>query len=62
MLLVYLDVMECVTCQATDQDRRLEKCPICFKQVCEECAIRSYGRCFCSKRCADQFFFGYDDE
>jgi hypothetical protein len=54
--------MDCTVCQASDLDRRLEKCPICFKWVCEECAIRSYGRCFCTKLCADQFFFGDDDE
>ena len=47
---------------AVIRDHPKEKCPICFKQVCEECAIRSYGRCFCSKRCADTFFFGDDDE
>ena len=54
--------MECVVCQATDQDRRLEKCPICFKLICENCALRLYGRTFCGRRCADQFFFGDDDE
>jgi hypothetical protein len=54
--------MECIQCQATDKDRRLEKCPMCFKLVCEECAIRLYGRTFCTRTCADQFFFGDDDE
>jgi hypothetical protein len=54
--------MECVGCQVSDQDSRLGKCPICFKWVCDNCAVRTFGRAFCSKKCADQFFFGDDDE
>jgi hypothetical protein len=54
--------MECIACQKSEEDARLEKCPICFKWVCEDCGNRSFGRVFCSKRCADQFFFGDDDE
>jgi hypothetical protein len=59
--------MECVVCkigdqELRDQERRLLKCPICFKNVCESCSHRNMGRDFCSKRCADQFFFGDDDD
>jgi hypothetical protein len=54
--------LNCLTCQKDDQETTLHKCPICFKLVCDNCAIRSYGRIFCTKRCADQFFFGDDDE
>ena len=54
--------MECVACQIDDKERRLAKCPICFKWVCEECAVRSYGRMFCARKCADAFFFGDDEE
>jgi hypothetical protein len=54
--------MSCVVCQKDDQETNLYKCPICFKLVCSNCANLSYGRQFCSKRCADQFFFGDDDE
>jgi hypothetical protein len=53
---------ECVVCKASDQERRVNKCPICFKLVCESCSHRTMGRDFCSKRCADQFFFGDDDD
>jgi hypothetical protein len=52
----------CVTCQKSEEEVTLHKCPICFKLVCNDCAKREYGRVFCSKRCADQFFFGDDDE
>ena len=54
--------MICVICQKDDQEVTLYKCPICFKLVCTECTKREYGRTFCSKRCADLFFFGDDDE
>ncbi|HEY7515343.1 MAG TPA: hypothetical protein VIC87_12740 [Vicinamibacteria bacterium] len=54
--------MNCSICQKDDQETTLHKCPICFKLACENCTIRSYGRTFCTKRCADQFFFGDDDE
>jgi hypothetical protein len=52
----------CVNCQKSEEEVTLHKCPICFKLVCNDCAKREYGRVFCSKRCADQFFFGDDDE
>jgi hypothetical protein len=35
---------------------KLTKCAICLKLVCEQCAIRNYGRIFCSKRCSLSFF------
>src|SRR6266581_8175007 len=54
--------MDCATCQMSDQDHHLNKCPICFKWVCDGCAVHSFGRLFCSKKCSDQFFFGDDDE
>ena len=54
--------MECISCQKTDQDDRLNKCPICFKLTCDNCGVHAFGRIFCSKRCSDQFFFGDDDE
>ena len=54
--------MDCVVCHIDEQERQLYKCPICFKRVCENCAHRSMGRDFCSKLCAQQFFFGDDDE
>jgi hypothetical protein len=54
--------MDCVACQLSDLDRRLNKCPICFTWVCDECAHKSFGRLFCSKKCSDQFFFGDDED
>jgi hypothetical protein len=54
--------VECIGCQKSDLEFRLNKCPICFKLICDECSFRSFGRSFCSRKCSDQFFFGDDDE
>ena len=54
--------MNCVGCAKEDQEVELFKCPICFKSACDSCANRAFGRVFCSKRCADLFFFGDDDD
>jgi hypothetical protein len=57
--------MECITCrkdEAVEETLRLNKCPICFKQVCDDCAVRNFGRLFCSKLCSNQFFFGDDED
>jgi hypothetical protein len=54
--------MQCTVCEKDEVEATLSKCPICFKWVCQECGTREYGRLFCSRRCADQFFFGEDEE
>jgi len=55
-------VTSCVVCQKSEEEKSLQKCPICFTWVCLDCGKREYGRTFCSKRCADAFFHGDDDE
>jgi hypothetical protein len=55
-------MQSCVRCGKEDAEVfRLVKCPVCFKMVCEECAVRLYGRYFCSHACATNFFFDVDD-
>ena len=54
--------MNCPSCQKDEQDTLLNKCPICFKWVCDNCAVRSFGRAFCQRKCADAFFWGDEDE
>ena len=54
--------MECVGCAVDDRENHLNKCPICFKWACDNCAFHSFGRLFCSKKCSEQFFFGDEDE
>ena len=53
--------IQCAGCEKTLDDGRLYKCPICFKYFCHECATNRGGRLFCSKYCADFFFFGDGD-
>lgn len=40
----------------------LRECAICRTLFCPSCAIRGYGREFCSARCRDYFFFGDGEE
>jgi hypothetical protein len=35
---------------------------ICRSLFCQECAVRDYGRQFCSLRCRGFFFYGDGDE
>ena len=53
--------MECCNCNTSDEETELKKCPICFKFFCGECATNRGGRLFCSKHCADFYFYG-DEE
>jgi hypothetical protein len=49
-------------CGASEEERRTQKCPICFKRFCEECAVSVSGRTFCSRFCGEYFFFGGEDD
>ena len=53
---------QCVRCQVTSEERRLRKCVICFRYYCDECLVDRGGRTFCSKQCADFFFFGDEED
>ncbi len=56
------ETMNCIECQKDEMEATLNKCPICFKWICNNCGNSSMGRIFCSKRCADGFFFGDEDD
>jgi len=55
-----------VVCIKCGQDEtgvfRIVRCPACFKDICESCAIRYNGRYFCSHECSVTFFWDYGDE
>ena len=51
----------CKTCNKTESDTSLYRCPICYKHVCGEHAFNFSGRIFCDKHCADYFFFADED-
>jgi len=55
-------IMNCIECQKDEMESTITKCPICFKWICNDCGNKSMGRVFCSKRCAEQFFFADDDD
>jgi hypothetical protein len=53
---------ECHECHKSDEETKLEKCPICFKYFCEDHAYHRSGLRFCSSGCAEYFFFSDPDE
>lgn len=57
-----MDNKQCWRCGTSEEERSLRKCVICFKLYCNECQADRNGRTFCSKSCADYFFFGDDDD
>ncbi len=52
--------VKCHHCEKTSLEVHLAKCPICHRSFCEEHSYTWSGRTFCSRGCADHFFF--DDE
>ena len=56
------DESVCCSCSEPRENATLSKCPVCFRRFCEEHAHAMSGRQFCSKRCAQYFFFGDPDD
>lgn len=54
--------MACESCGANEEELHTQKCPICYKRFCDECAHSMSGRIFCSRFCAEYFFFGGEDD
>lgn len=52
----------CSKCSEAPKALRLLKCVICFKLVCEKCAIRRYAKIICSEDCSKLLFFGISEE
>ena len=52
----------CYACDPSTDDKSLRRCPICHKNFCEEHTVVMSGRPFCSKGCADFFFFAEPDD
>jgi hypothetical protein len=52
----------CSQCNQTSNVFRMLKCALCFKPVCEKCAVRRYAQKFCSGDCAKSFFLDADGE
>ena len=52
----------CQGCGVSRDLRILRKCPICHNVVCRTCGYTRQGKQFCSRSCADYFFFGDPEE
>ena len=52
---------QCRTCERSEDDVRLSKCPVCHKGFCDEHSYSMSGRRFCSRGCALHFFFDEDE-
>jgi hypothetical protein len=51
----------CETCGATGRWLALVKCPMCHTYVCEKCTYKYGGKDFCSRHCANEFYWGGED-
>jgi len=51
----------CAKCNQSSDVLRLVKCVLCFKMVCENCALRRYAKLFCSDACAKTYYFDTDE-
>jgi hypothetical protein len=62
--LIYLcaKMVRCSSCSQGSDVFRMLKCAICFKAVCEECAVRRYAQNFCSEACARLFLFDLENQ
>lgn len=58
-----VDERRCVGCGDTQAEAHLERCQVCGKWFCPDCAYKQTGRRFCSSDCARAFFWeGIDDD
>ena len=52
----------CHKCEKDEKQVKLERCRICFKHFCDEHSQQKSGVSFCSRGCAEFFFFVDPDE
>jgi hypothetical protein len=53
---------KCVTCGDSEDLARLERCSVCLRDFCPDCAHKAVGRRFCTPDCARAFFYGDQDD
>ncbi len=51
----------CEVCRTRGYWMNLTKCPMCHRYVCDDCRYTSQGKIFCSRHCANEFFWGGED-
>jgi hypothetical protein len=52
----------CKICRVSEKDKYLTQCSICKQYFCDPDAFSFGGKQFCTKVCADYFFFGEEEE
>lgn len=52
----------CEICSVERGAAQLQRCKICHKTFCGDCAYSAPSGRFCSRECGDIFFFGIDEE
>ena len=52
----------CPNCGEPTIELELQQCMICRSLFCRRCAVRGYGRNFCSDVCRGVFFHGDGEE
>ena len=54
--------MECKTCGAGEEIKKLQHCPTCRKPFCSDCIYTVQGKAFCSEGCGMWFIHGEGDD
>lgn len=57
-----LEERRCLVCGTEAELIQLERCMVCGKWFCKDCAFKQTGRRFCSGGCARDFFWGIGEE
>lgn len=53
---------QCVICDTAGEFSLLERCIVCSRYYCPDCAFRGYGRRFCTEKCGRTYFCGDEDD
>ncbi len=52
----------CERCRRDCEPIEIEKCPICAKRFCNQCAHRLGSNRYCSRNCGETFYYGDEDD
>jgi hypothetical protein len=58
----FVEERRCAGCADTEEMAPLDRCVVCGKYFCPDCAYRAMGRRFCAQACSVQFYYGDTDD
>jgi len=58
----FVEERRCVGCGDNEETANLDRCVVCGKCFCPDCAYKAMGRRFCSQPCSVQFYYGEADD